>query len=302
MRVFFEKVDRPTGTSFACSKFRDLVFDCPYHQHPEIELLHIEKSSGRTVIGDSPGVFRPDQFYLFAANLPHLFCNMPTMDSDCQEARSRVVQFLPDCLGVGFWDLPENHRIARLLRNSARGILWEGSSAKRAAHLLDRVFAARTTHRIARLLDLLAFLASAPDGKSLASAGYRPVSNHAVSERLESVLRYVHGNLTEEISAEKASQLAGLSLSGFGRLFRRFIGRPFMDYVIELRISEARRLLVGTDLTVAEICFRCGFGNLSNFNRHFLSRCGQAPAAWRRSTVSQNNFRTGARFSSSEGS
>ncbi|MCE0483975.1 MAG: AraC family transcriptional regulator [Methylacidiphilales bacterium] len=291
MKVLFEKVPRPSGASFACIEYRGRVFDCPYHRHPEIEILHIEKSIGKVIVGDATGKFRPGQLYLFAPNLPHLFYNDTPVSFRRGWAQSRYVQFLPDCLGTEFWDLPENRRIARLLQDAAQGLLWEGETARQGAKFFYRLFAGRFTHRIARLLDLLDFLASARGGKPLASAGYRPVSDEEAPERINRILLYVHRNLAETIEMEKASALAGLSPSGFSRFFRRSIGRSFMDYVIEQRISEARRLLIETDLTVAEICFRCGFSNLSNFNRHFLSRCGHAPMAWRRDAVSHGGVR-----------
>jgi hypothetical protein len=129
MKVFFEKVSRPSDVSFACSEFRGRQFDCPYHRHPEIEVLLIEGSAGKAVIGDATGVFRPGQLYLFGPNLPHLFYNDAPARSKARLAQSRYVQFLPDCLGAGFWNLPENRRIARLLRDSVRGILWDGAAA-----------------------------------------------------------------------------------------------------------------------------------------------------------------------------
>lgn len=287
MKVLFEKVSRPSGASFACSEFQGRTFDCPYHRHPEIEILLIEKSAGKTVIGDSTGTFRPGQLYLFAGNLPHMFYNTPSSRAKTERAHSRYIQFLPDCLGAGFWNLPENRRIAKLLLEAERGILWEGAAAKRGSEGLNQVFGGSRTLRISRLLDLLAFLAGAREGRALASEGYRSPPDEGAPERINRVLHYIHRNLSDTIETEKAAKLAGFSLSGFSRFFRRSIGKSFMDYVIDQRLSEARRLLLETDLTVTEICFRCGFANLSNFNRHFLARCGQAPVAWRRAAVGQ---------------
>lgn len=285
MKVLLENVPRPSDSSFACIEYRGRAFDCPYHRHPEIEILLIEKSTGRALIGDATETFRPGQLYLFAGNLPHMFYNDPAPRPQKGWAQSRYIQFLPGCLGEGFWDLPENRRLARLFSDSPRGILWEGSDAKRGGEYLDRIFEGRGTRRISGLLDLLTFLAHARGARLLASAGYRPVSDNVASERINRILHYIHGNLTDNIETKTAARLAGISLSGFSRFFRRTIGKSFVDYVIEQRISEARRLLIESDLTVAEVCFRCGFANLSNFNRHFLLRCGQPPMAWRRSTI-----------------
>jgi AraC-like DNA-binding protein len=175
-----------------------------------------------------------------------------------------------------------SHRgIARLLRQAARGIRWVGPAAQRGAKLLDEVFACHGPRRIAALLGLLDFLATARGGRPLAGGGYRLAPDQASSVRINRALQLVHANLTGDIHAVQAAKLAGLSLSGFHRFFRRCIGRSFIDYIIEQRLSMARRLLLATDLTVVEVCFSFGFGNLSNFNRHFRARCGRAPALWR---------------------
>jgi AraC-like DNA-binding protein len=295
MKVLFEKVSRPSDVSFACLEFRGRQFDCPYHRHPEIEILLIEGSSGKALVGDATGRFKPGQLYLFGSSLPHLFYNDVSTRSKKHLAASRYVQFLPNCLGEGFWDLPENRRIARLFRQAARGVLWHDAAASQGAALLNALFASRSSQRIGRLLDLLTYLASTNSGKLLASAGYQPVSDDDAPERINRILSYVHRNLTEEITIEHAARLAALSPSGFNRFFRRSIGTSFIDYVIDQRLSEARRLLVESDLTVTEISFRCGFTNLSNFNRHFRSRCGKPPLAWRRDAVVKNN-KAGERF------
>lgn len=278
MRVRFEKIPPSLSDSFACLRFRGPAFICPYHQHPEIELLHIEKSRGRFVIGDTAGEFRPGQFFFLASRLPHLFHN----ERRGAAAWSSYIQFLPECLGGDFFRLPETREIGRLLERGGRGLVWEGAAARRAAAALEAVFAAQGAGRIARLLDLLEELAGLRGGRRVARAGYQPEQHHGESERLDHALAYVNESLDERIEAAEAARRVGLSVSGFGRFFQRHMGRPFVDYVIEQRMAEARRQLIESEATVSEICFRCGFGNLSNFNRHFLRRHGETPSVFRR--------------------
>lgn len=286
MRIVFEKIPKPDDSSFACLQFREKIFNCPYHQHPEIEILHIEKSSGRTVIGDTPGTFRPGQVYLFASNLPHLFLNIPPKDNGRKEAWSRVVQFLPECLGSGFWSLPEAKAISRLFHRASRGLIWEYPAARPAITYLNEIFSAKGISRIARLLELLEFLATSRHAHPLASLDYSPIQSQVDSERLGRVLGYVDHELDGEIHAAKAARYASLSPSGFGRFFRRHMGCTFISYVIGQRIAEAKRLLIETDQTIVEICFRCGFENLSNFNRHFRALNGITPSGFRKNIKS----------------
>lgn len=60
------------------------------------------------------------------------------------------------------------------------------------------------------------------------------------------------------------------------------MGKTFVAYVNDLRLGEACRLLLETDATVAEIAYRVGFGNLSNFNQCFRQARGTTPREFRR--------------------
>jgi transcriptional regulator GlxA family with amidase domain len=73
-----------------------------------------------------------------------------------------------------------------------------------------------------------------------------------------------------------------MSPQGFSRFFRRYMGRSFVSYVCELRVGRACRLLLETDQTVSQVCWACGFTNLSNFNRRFRMLKGLAPREYRR--------------------
>jgi AraC-like DNA-binding protein len=282
MRPVVENIPKSGEASLFCVGFRGQAFNCPYHQHPEVEIVLIEKSSGRMVIGDTPGEFGPGQLYLFPANLPHLFLNLPTGKNVRREAWSRVIQFLPDFPGEDFWQMPEMRGISRLWPRASRGLRWEGRAAARASGKMDEVFSSRGAGQIAALIGLLEYLASnVRRGVPLASRGYSSMSSPVTSERMGRVLDYLHRELAGGVRVAEAARVAGLSVSGFGRFFQQQMGATFVAYVIDLRLAEAKRLLMESDLTIAEICFRCGFGNLSNFNRHFQARNRTTPSGFR---------------------
>jgi AraC-like DNA-binding protein len=199
-----------------------------------------------------------------------------------EAARSVCVQFLPECLGKGFWDLPEMRRIGRLLKRAERGLAWDAARARGVAPLIVEIFQAKGASRMAKLLEALEALSTLGGAQVLASESCQTAGSTVVSGRINRVLEYLHANLSGRVETGVAARRSGLSKSGFARFFRRYMGRSFNDYVIGQRLAEARRLLAGTDRTVAQICFDCGFENLSNFNRLFRARTNATPSAYRR--------------------
>ena len=64
--------------------------------------------------------------------------------------------------------------------------------------------------------------------------------------------------------------MVGMTPVAFSRFFRLRTGKTLSDYIIDIRIGFASRLLVDSVMSIAEICYECGFNNLSNFNRMFI--------------------------------
>jgi transcriptional regulator GlxA family with amidase domain len=71
--------------------------------------------------------------------------------------------------------------------------------------------------------------------------------------------------------------------TAFSRFFKLRTGRTLSNYLIGIRLGHASRLLVDTTMTMAEICYQCGFNNISNFNRIFKKRKGCSPKEFRES-------------------
>lgn len=279
MKPVFEHVHHSLSVSFASHHFSGRVFDCPYHIHPEVEVLRIESSEGRFLAGDHAGRFGPGDLFLFGAGLPHMFCNdQPTTDRE-DDAQSRYVQFREDCFGEKFFHIPELHSIAGLLRRASRGLCFRGLGESNAFKAL---FSGGGVSRLTGLLRLLDELAHTPSGETLASDGYVPLTSTRSSERLERALTHIHRSVTTGINLADTARAATMSPEAFSRFFRRHLGKTFQDYVTDLRVAEACRLLLGTDLTAAQVCFRAGFNNLANFNRHFLRRKGTSPSQYRK--------------------
>jgi AraC-like DNA-binding protein len=117
--------------------------------------------------------------------------------------------------------------------------------------------------------------------RTLASSSYAKVAVESDSRRVLKVKNYIAKNYTEEIRLNTLADIAGMSPSAFSRFFKLHTGRNLSEYIIEQRLGYASRMLVDTSNSVAEICYACGFNNLSNFNRIFKKKKNCSPTEFR---------------------
>jgi AraC-like DNA-binding protein len=100
--------------------------------------------------------------------------------------------------------------------------------------------------------------------------------------RAEYACRYVLQNFKENINRDRMADMVSLSPGYFSNLFRVETGMSFSDYLIQIRIDNAKRLLRRFDLSVEEVSKECGFNSLAHFSRTFKDRCGVPPLKYRK--------------------
>ena len=141
-------------------------------------------------------------------------------------------------------------------------------------------------HGLERVLTLLAVLrtfaeASAAEVAELASPAYELPVDGGDGDRLTRVFQHIRDHLDQSFGRTQLARLVGLSESAFSRFFVARVGMPLPDYLNEVRIGRACRLLMEGDVSIATIARACGYGTLANFNRRFLKLRGMTPTQWR---------------------
>lgn len=278
MKLSRENIQPDDGSSFASLAFDLPEFDPHYHYHPEIEITWILKSEGQRLIGDTLSPFSAGDFVLIGSNVPHQFRNWEN-----EHAHSMVIQFKRELFGDTFLDLPEFEKIKALLDNAARGLSFSDKTRAHAQNKMRAIFKAPFgPSRIFNLLELLQILSEDENSERIASSAYSEPVKLKKIDRLQRVLNFLETNWQDQISLEEAAKVAALHPQSMSRFFRQHLGMNFQEYLIQLRISRAARLLLETEETVVNIAFQCGFNNLANFNRHFQSAYKMPPSAYRR--------------------
>ena len=140
---------------------------------------------------------------------------------------------------------------------------------------------ARGLDRLNQFLQLLELLATSNTYKVLSSPGFSPDLNSSALDIMQRCTSYVCDHMASDLSLPDVAKVAGMTESTFSRFFQKNSGRSFTDYLTELRIGRACRLLAETQQPVSGICYEVGYSNLSNFNRNFLKRRGMTPSRYR---------------------
>ncbi len=286
-RAFLEKVPLLPGCSFACREFKLARFTTPLHFHPEIELTLIVAGRGLRYVGDSIGSFHDGDLVLLGSNLSHYWWNDA---ADRRHAHSIVVQFPPDIVDGGGRTWPEANGLRRLFARAARGLQFTGEARRQIAAKMMPLPRLPPWRRLVSLLHILGEAADSRESRTLSSAGFTPVADANGGERMAAACRYIHDQFTDEIRQPEAARRASLSPAAFSRYFHRHMGKTFEAYVNEVRIGHVCRLLLESNMTIAEAAYAVGYNNLANFNRRFRSISGRTPskfrAAHRRESVS----------------
>ncbi|MFP9114405.1 AraC family transcriptional regulator [Flavobacterium sp. RHBU_3] len=256
-----------------------------WHYHDELELIYIKKGSGTRFIGDSISTFTDGDMALIGSNLPHYWqFDDSFFDGDAAGVEVYVVHFKKDFLGRDFFGLPENSELSRLIELSERGVSLESPNKKIADSVVE-VVKASGTKRILFLLEALLEIAQCKNKQQLVSIGFK--ADFAVTEkdRLQSIYNFTIKHYRRKIELKEAAALIQLTESAFCKFFKSRTGKTYTEFVNEIRVGHACRLLIENRMNVKEICFLCGFQNTASFHKCFKDVMDTTPLKYQKQYV-----------------
>ena len=261
-------------------------FSYPVHNHDVFELNFVENAAGvKRIVGDSNEVIGDYDLVLITnPSLEHAWEQHECKSNDIREI---TIQFN---FGAGiteadyFFGKTPFESIRHMMKEAQKGMAFPMSSIMKVYERLSGL--SQITDRFTALmefLNILHTLSLCTGARTLATTSYAKVNIEDDSRRILHVKKYISDNYMYELRLKSLADLANMSESAFCRFFKLHTGRRLSDYIIDIRLGYATRLLIDTTETIAEISFKCGYNNMSNFNRIFKRKKGCSPTEFRNS-------------------
>lgn len=243
--------------------FRAWVHDYPHsvakwHFHPEYEVHVIRASTGKFFVGDFIGAFEPGNLVLTGPNLPHNWISDEGADADVP-SRDLVLQFSREAVERMVAAFAELSPVLALLDQASRGLQFPDALGLSITPFMHDLSSAHGARRVALLMNVLEQLVGCADRRLLAGPSYDVNAQRYMSSTINQVLSYIQQNLSGNLRETDVAALSGMSVSSFTRFFKRHTGCTFVQYQNRLRLNEACELLMCTDLSVTDVCYRVGF-------------------------------------------
>jgi len=258
-------------------------FTFPWHFHQELELVYVIKSFGKRFVGDHVEDFHDGDLVLLGSNLPHFWKNDEVFfnNDPKYQVNAIVIHFPADFFSHQIENYPEFHLIRKLFIRAARGVSFPLQVSGRLDPKIKRLLKLKGLERTLGFIKILDQLARTNDYKLLAGETWRTDLYDWSSNRLDKVMHIINANYRQQIRLEVIAGHIGMNPSAFSRYFKEKTGKSFTEFVNEMRIGYACKLLLEGKQTVSQICFESGFNNLSNFNRCFKKVIFMSPVHYR---------------------
>ena len=277
-----EHIDFP-GLSTVKVKLREMPhFTYPWHFHPEFEILYVIDGSGTRFVADNIEEFQSDDLTLIGSALPHFWRSDEKYLNSGGKLKVKyiVIQFSNDFLKDEIANYPEYNLIGDLLKRASRGVHFSTDFTRNITNKIIKVSKSNGFERIILLQELLQALAKTNEYKLLAGELYQHENQNFTNYRLTKVMLYLNTNYQRKIELETVAEIANLHPAAFCRFFKEKSGKSLSEFVNDLRIGYACRLIIEGKMSVSQISYESGFNNLSNFNRTFKKHIGFTPTTY----------------------
>ncbi len=264
---------------YAVERYKS-TFDYPLHCHDAYEInLLIGCKGARRIVGDSVDELPDFDLVMIGPGIEHGW--------DMYNCRSSSIHEFTIQMGTEFFvdDYLVSNKLEtmlNLLRLSCNGVAFGTETILSVFHLFETLNESQDVfermyliHRIVRKLSF------SKEIRVLSSSTFSNTYTSNDSRRITKAQQYITAHAMEKIRLIDLANITGMTESSFSRFFKLHTGTSVSDYIINMRLGIAIRRLVDTKMSVSEICYECGFSNVSHFSRCFKQKKGCTPSEFR---------------------
>lgn len=287
MKIVKTNIASYTNTSLSVFSREESFFQSPFHSHPEFELVYILESHGKRIIGNAVESFESGDMVFLGDDIPHVWLNDEIFYKGINslKAKAIVIYFSRDLFGDSFYELPEAQDVKKFFSQAIKGVSITGQTNALISKKMEKLLKKKGFEVVMGLIEILFLLSKSKDLRYINDNSYVSTNDENKNDRLAEVFQYVKSNYKEEISLDEIAKIANLTPTSFCRMFKSKTKKPFVEYLNEIRVSNACKYLIETDLGISEIAYECGYKTASNFNKLFKKLIGTTPKEYRKNAL-----------------
>ncbi|MFC3199077.1 AraC family transcriptional regulator [Parapedobacter deserti] len=273
----------PENRSFVVRKQIEPYFDPTFHLHPEFQLSYVIEGDGNRFVGDSIKPFTANDLVLIGPYLPHVWrSHNDYFEKDSGLSTTVVVVYFHDhFLGETIHDKEEFESIKHLFQRSQCGIEITGETQVLVSQLMIELLDLKGTDSIIQLLKILNIIALSDECHLITDTHSKSYNTEAETDRMNKVYEFIMKNFHRKIHLEEVASIASMTCTSFSRYFKSRVNQSFSDFLKEIRIEYACKLLKEDKMNIDRIGYECGFQSLTNFNKQFKKVTGKQPHQYR---------------------
>jgi AraC-like DNA-binding protein len=280
MNPILKKIAQPADLAFTVMDVCEPRFYPEWHFHPEYELIFILEGTGSKYLGNKITRFGPGDLTLIGPNIPHLYKCDEEFQVTGVKVRAVVIYFLIEQIGTLFLKIPEAAKIKEMLDLARLGINFRSEIVQRISLTLAELPGTKGFDKIITFLNLIHILSESDEFDLIDDLGIAAKINDS-DERINKLYNYVVSHFQSEISLHNAADLVHMNVNAFCRYFKKRTNLTFIEFLTDIRVNYACRLLTESNLPVKEICYESGFNSISTFLNLYKKKMGLTPQQYR---------------------
>ena len=288
MKIALQKTSIPDTRLFVAKELREKHFDPVWHAHGEFQLFMVIKGSGTRFIGNTVKSFTEGDTTFIAPGVPHLWRNDASYftKGSKKNVEGMVMYFKSDFISH-LLDKEEMQQVKTLFSKSKKAIEFHGQIVEQLKIMMKQLISSHGTESIIRLFQIFYAMTTTKEYALLHDADFVYRLKESETKRINLVYNYVAQHFNKEISLQEAAELLNMTPTSFSRYFRMKTSKSFTEFVSEIRIRHACKLLAEDDgKAINQVGYVCGFNTLSNFNRQFKAFMKLTPKMYRQNYIS----------------